>query len=215
MKDARIVLIIMSIFSFLFGSCSRQPENRTTQPQSESTPIIQLEKPPEITSESEKVFHDFVFYIQDFQKLPDGTQSIRALGDYKNRKVGLDIKLGPAWKEGSLSKDVKLVTYQGIVTYHSIGSESDFLLQAIDELYETKLSPKTMSAEVRFTGITLGGDPRDLAKEPVQIKLFYELGGDDGYAELYTNIELANHKLEIREKDPDYRKQIVRALKAN
>ena len=215
MNNVQTLLIIVSIFSFLSGGCKRQTQNQIAQPQSETASATQLKNPPEITSESEEGFHDLVFYIQDLKKLPDGTQSMRVLGNYKNQNVGLDITLSPTWKEGSLGKDVNLVTYQGIVTYRSIGSESDILLQAIDELYGTKLSPKAMSAEVRFTGITLGGGPRDLAKEPVQIKLFYELGGDDGYAEFYTNIELANHKLQIKEKDLDYRTPIVRVLKAN
>jgi hypothetical protein len=213
------IVIVMGVFSFLFGGCGKQSDVKTeytiSHPKLGSPTSVRLEKPPEITSESEEGFHDLVFYIQDVKKLSDGTQTIHALGNYKNQNVGLEINLDSIWKEGSLSKDVKLVTYRGIVTYHSVGSESDVLIQAIDELYGTKLSSKAMRSEIRFTGITLGGDPRDLAKEPVQIKLFYESGGDEGYAELYTNIELSKNKLQIREKDPEYRVPIIRALKAN
>jgi hypothetical protein len=214
MNKARIALTIMSIFSFLFGGCGKQPKVQQSQPQAESNSSVQLDKPPEVTSESEEGFHDLVFYIQDYKKLDDGTQTIRASGIYKGQKIGLDVVLGANWKAGSLGKDVPLVTYQGVVTYRSIGTESDLVLKVVDELYGTKLNPNTMKTEIRFTGISLGGDPRDLAKEPVKIKLFYEEGGDDGYAELFQNIEIATHKIYINEKDESYRPMIVKALNA-
>lgn len=84
-----------------------------------------------------------------------------------------------------------------------------------DELYGTKLTPKTMATETCFTGISLGGDPRDLTKGPVKIKLFFESEEEDDYAELYTNIELAAHRLEVHEKDEGYRLPVIRALQTN
>ena len=109
---------------------------------------------------------------------------------------------------------VPLVTYRGVVTYRSTGSASDAFVQVLDELYGTKLTPKAMATETRFTGISLGGDPRDLTKGPVRIKLFFESGGQDDYAELYTNIELAARRLEVHEKDEGYRLPVIRALRA-
>jgi hypothetical protein len=106
------------------------------------------------------------------------------------------------------------VTYRGTVTYRSTGPESDSFLQVLDELYGTKLSPKAMGGETRFAAISLEGDPRDLDKGPVKIKLFYEGAGQDDYAELYTNIELAARRLEVREKDEEYRLPVVKALRA-
>jgi hypothetical protein len=205
-------IVFMSIFSFLFAGCKEKPDKKATQLQAGSSPSAHLEKLPEITSESEEGFHDLVFYIQDFKRFEDGTQMVRASGTYKGRKVGLDIILGAHWVSGSIGKAVPLITYRGSASYRSIGSESDAFLKILDELYGTKLNPKSIKGETQFTGISLGGDPRDLAKGPVKIKLFYESGSDSSYAELYTNIELAKSKLEIREKDPDYRSPIVRAL---
>jgi hypothetical protein len=215
MTKARIALAIMSILSLLFGGCGKQSKIQQNQSQVEPDSLTQLDTPPEVTSESEEDFHDLVFYIKDYKKLADGTQIVRALGIHNGQQIGLDVVLGVNWKTGSLGKGVPLVTYQGIVTYRSIGAETDSFLKVVDELYGTKLNPKMMKGEIAFTGITLGGDPRDIAREPVQIKLFYESGGDEAYAELYTNIEIAKHKLEIKEKDPDYRKLIVRALESH
>jgi len=144
-----------------------------------------------------------VFYLQEHKRLPDGSQSIRGLGTHKGRQLGLEVVLGPAWQSGSLGKDLPLVTYRGIITYRSTGPESDAFVQVLDELYGTKVKPK------------VEGDPRDLAKGPVKIKLFFESDKQEDYAELFTNIELAAHRLEVHEKDEEYRLPVVRALQAH
>jgi hypothetical protein len=204
----------MSIFSFLFGGCSKQPAS-APQPTSQVQLSKSLAAPPEVTSEEEEGFHDLIFYIQDYKQLSDGSQSIRGMGTYKGRQLGLEIVLGPTWKAGSLGKDIPLVTYQGIVTYRSTGSDSDSFIQVLDELYSTKISPKAMNKETKFTGISLEGDPRDLAKGPVKIKLFFESDKQDEYAEFFTNIQLAQHRLEVHEKDPDYRLPVIKSLLAH
>jgi hypothetical protein len=204
----------MGIFSSLFGGCSKQPAP-IPQTMAQAQPTKPLAAPPEVTSEEEEGFHDLIFYIQDFKRLPDGSQSIRGLGTYKGSKLGLEVVLGATWQAGSLGKDVPLVTYRGVVTYRSTGSDSDTFVQVLDALYGTKLSPKGMGRETRFTGISLGGDPRDLESGPVKIKLFFESDKQDEYAELFTNIRLADHRLEVHEKDPDYRLAVIKALQAH
>ena len=197
----------MGILSFLFGGCSKQPQ---TEPSSNQR--TDLKQPPEVTSEEEEGFHDLIFYIQDWQKLADGRQSLKCQGNYKGAALGFEIILGKDWTAGSLGKDIPLVTYQGIVTYRSIGTASDKFIQVVDELYGTKLNPKGMATEVSFTGISLGGDPRDLAKEPVRIKLFFDSGAEKDYAELFTNIELETHRLGFHEKDEEYRSAVVKTF---
>jgi hypothetical protein len=72
-----------------------------------------------------------------------------------------------------------------------------------------------MATVTSFTGITLEGNPGDLPGGPVKIKLFHDKGGEDRYAELYTNIDLATRKLVILEKDEDYRRRIIQALQSD
>lgn len=169
---------------------------------------------PEITSESEEGFHDLVFAIEDHKKLPDGSQTILASGMYKGRKVSLEIYLGAEWRSGSVDADIPFSTYRGTVSYNSVGVESDLLLSIVDELYGTKQAPRAMNKATEFTAISLGGDPRNLAKGPVKLKLFFESNAEDQYAELFTNIDLKARKLYINEKDEEYRTAIVRALRA-
>lgn len=203
----------MGLLSLLFGGCGKQPAAQAPQANGSAHQSPPLTAPPEITSESEEGFHDLIFFIREHKKLPDGSQTIDGVGLHKRQNVGLQIVLGPTWKEGSLGKGVPLVTYQGVVKYRSTGDDSDSFLQTLDELYGTKLFASAMNAETSFTGISLEGDPRDLAKGPVKIKLFFESEKEEEYAELFTNIELGKRRLEVHEKDQDYRKAVVGALR--
>jgi hypothetical protein len=44
------------------------------------------------------------------------------------------------------------------------------------------------------------------------MKFFYENDDAARYAEFFTNIDIPNGRIEIREKDPEYRAAIVKAL---
>jgi len=195
---AYLVGFIIIVIPFFISGCRQR-----------STPTL-----PEITSESEEGFHDLVLGIEDHQASANGSQTLFASGMYKGRKVSLQVHLGPEWRSAPLDKDVPLTVFRGGVSYRSVGAESDLLLQAMDEVYGTKQAPKAMNKATEFTALTLGGDPRDLSKEPVKIKLFFESDAEDQYAELFTNIDLKARKLYINEKDEEYRAAIIRALRA-
>jgi hypothetical protein len=208
LMDRRWWTMLLSVLLMMVGCQKQQDGNSKAGPMDT--------KVPEIMSESEEGgFVDLVFRIEDCKPLADGSQCIKAVGLHKGQAVGFEVVLGPTWKKGKLDKDVPFKTSSGTVSYHRIGPESDAFLQILDELYGTKLNPKAMAANTPFTGISLKGDPADLASGEVKIKLFYESGGEDRYAELYTNINLTAYKLEVREKDEGYRKMVVQALRGN
>lgn len=194
----------MSLLSFLFGSCSK------------SQPLQSPSKPaPEITADSEDSgFVDLAFAIRSREMLPDGSQALHAYGVHKGREVGITVILGTEWKQGSLGPDVKLVTYRGTVAFRSLGAPSDALLQVLVQLYETKIHPTTIRPYTMFTAISLGGEPANLTKGSTKMKLFFESDAEDRYAELYTNVDLANGVLQIHEKDPEYRSAIIHALRS-
>jgi hypothetical protein len=206
---SKTLILFMGLLSFLFGGCNRQnkPETHLAVKTEESKTLT---APPEIISEREEDFEDLIFYIQTYKKLADGSQRLHASGLKNGKPLALEIELGPKWKGGTLGDVIK--TFQGIVTYHSVGVESDNFAQVLDELYRTKINPTKMATSTRFAGIALEGNPGDLASGRTKIKLFFESDVENEYAELFTNIDLRKHRLEIREKDPDYRSAVVNAL---
>jgi len=174
----------IGIFSIFFGSCDRA-----------------YQKPlPEITSQSEEGFNDLIFSIRRIEKMPDGSQAAHAFGLHHGREVGLVVIIGPKWSKTSLSLDGPISAYQGVVTYRSIGAESDALLEIMDKLYGTALHPEAMHKETQFTDISLEGQPANLERGVTKIKLVYETDGQGQAAELFTDIDLQHAVLQINEK---------------
>jgi hypothetical protein len=188
----------MAIFS-IFGASSKESD----------APLPEI-----ITSVTEEGWHDFPFAIRKDEKLPDGSRALEARGLHRGREVGLLVVLGASWPEAKFDQKVPWTAYKGVITYRSLGRAIDSFLHIVDELYGTALHPKSMWVETKFTGISLGGKPDELEKEPVKIKVFYESDDEQRYAELFTNIDLQHQVLQINEKDKSYRKPVVRALSA-
>jgi hypothetical protein len=198
MQTKYFVLALISL-SFLLSSCDRPKTSR---------PL------PEVVSNTEEGgFCDLTFSIRDYQSKADGSQELHAYGLHQGREVGLIITLGAQWTKGTIDVGFPLVTHRGIVTFHSVGAQSDLLLQVLDQLYSTKLNPSSMQAVTSFTGISLEGKPADLTEGDVKIKTFHESEDQERYAEFYTNINLSKGLLEIHEKDPEYRAAIIKALR--
>lgn len=201
--------MFLSVLTSLFGGCGdKKPSPIAGHAEHQQTADT------EVMLGTGEDFIDLALFIEDHQRQPDGTQIIRAAGKHNSQPIRLEIVLGASWKSGSLDEKIPLVVYQGTVTFRSLGTESDNLVRMLDEVYGTKLNPTAMKQQTRFTAMTLGGDPRDLSKGPVKVKLFFESDNEKEYAELFTNIDLSKHRLEINEKDPDYREAIVQSLKS-
>ena len=185
----------MGLLSLLLG-CGRS-----------SPPTLQ-----NIAEGGEEGWHDLALTVTSYTTRPDGTQSIDLAGIHQGTRVALRAILSKEWKERPADDQLPMTTYRGTVAFLSLGSESDLFLSVLHALYGTNVRPKAMKKETLFTGISLGGDPRHPDKGDVRIKLFYEPDDQNLYAELYFNILLAKKIVQIHEKDPEYRENVVRAL---
>lgn len=195
-------VIVVGLFSLLFGSCDSSRPSRLAA--------------PEITSGSEvEGFHDLVFAIRRHEELSDGSQELEVYGVHQGQEVGLIVVLDGQWARKGGDSDTPFSACMGTVRYRSVGDASDRLAIVLDQLYGTNLHPRAMRAETVFSGFSLQGDPEDLAGGVTKIKLFFEPDSEDRYAELYTDIDIAEGVLRINEKDPEYRTAIINALSSN
>ncbi len=194
-------LWLLAIVCALTLGCGSPEE---TVPPSPTPPPV-----PEITSETEEGFHDLVFGLATVTRVSDGSQQVTAVGTHQGQPVGFQASLSPTWKEGRIAD---IPSFSGVVTIRSLGVESDALVRAMDTLYGAKVKPTTMAKATRFAAITLGGNPSQLTDGKVSIKLFYESESEDRYAELYLNIDAPKHRVELHEKDEEYRMPVIRAL---
>lgn len=210
-------VIFVGLIVLLVTGCAGQAKEKVAQtevivgtPQlpAKASVVKAFTKPPEVT-ETEEGFQDLVFWLEESGKERDGSHRIRASGTHKGKKVGFEILLAPKWAEGM---NTPITTRVGTVKYRAIGADSDAFVDVLDELYETKRSPKNMAKEIEFNAVTLEGHPGELANGPVKIKLFFEPESPDDYVELFTNIDLPARRVEVREKDMEYRPAVIKAL---
>lgn len=186
------------------NSCSKSEEQKADP----KAPI------PEITAELKKGEGiDLVFGFQQQDLAADGSRLFEAHGKHKGVDVGLIVALGAKWVTVTPDPKQQFAFHTGSVEYRTLGAQSDALLAALDELYGTKLGPLPMRAATKFAGASLQGDPDHLAGGELRLKLTFESTEPAAQAELYTNIDLAAHRLRICEKDESYRAAIIKALK--
>jgi hypothetical protein len=66
--------------------------------------------------------------------------------------------------------------------------------------------------EITSDAVSLEGDPADLRGGPLKLKLFFEGDDEDDYAEIYLNVDMDRARVDLNEKDPEYREPLLRAL---
>lgn len=198
-------LACVGIGLFCLHSCF---SGQTSKKSRSTTPAAtRLSAPPVIVPVPRDGFCDFDLYIDNVQAEPDGGRSLVATALYKGQLVSIKVELSNQWTTSPTDKDVPIPVHYGNLTYRSQGNSSGALLALLDKCYGTHLKPTAMVQSTSFKAVALGGDPEHLESGITKIKLFH---GSD--VEVFTNIDLANRTLGIHEKDPEYRKALIRAL---
>lgn len=157
---------------------------------------------------------DIRLSITDITRTPLSTiYKVQAL--HQNEKIGFDIILpvrDPAGKE-KIAQELSVI---------STGENSDNLLAFLTGLYKQPVdTAKRFTPEIRisfidlneFAKAQLGTDPGyDPDSEVRELKLFFESANGNDYAELYININEKMRWIGIREKDEEYRANVIRHL---
>ena len=141
----------------------------------------------------------------------DSTTTYKLLSTWENgRNVGLQIEVPKKDGEKGFGHSLK---------FKSIGSASDNLISFMAKEYEQKLdSPSNFVPEISLDyvnmdtfGKTLGAKPENDATLH-QYKLFFQGPNQNDYAELYLNINDSAKRIDIKEKDQEYRPLLIKFL---
>lgn len=171
---------------------------------------------PVVNQFSEDGFVDLCFKIEDLAD--DGRHyHFHLSASYRNAVLGMDVKLVMGIQGGFNAKMGlrKRQVHRDGVRFFRSGEESDRLIKVLAELYGSKRKPRRMIDEESFTVIALHQGDLDWNQETVDLKIF---GRDDepidekNYYESYFNVDFAGGFVYWKEKDPDYRKPLLRAL---
>lgn len=171
---------------------------------------------PVIDQLSEEGFVDLTLRIRDLAD--DGMYyRFHLAASHDGRELGLDVILLKGIESGfDANMDlVKDHVYRQGVRFIRSGIESDRLVSAIGSFYGADPVPRRMVAEESFTAIALHQGDLDFENECVKLKLFGKDGepfDEDAYYESFFNVDLAGRMVYWNEKDPDYRRPLLRAL---
>ncbi len=200
----RIALITLILCTFL--GCSNA--SRTTVSSG-----IQLEEIVKEEIEEEGFVDVYLKIVSDTKT--DSSHIYVAKGLYKKHVLGLEIEvrsnLPAGLVDGSLGAEGAFAS-QG-VRIKSIGAESDTFIGALSELYGFPTHKNFSSKTITGTLYSLNDQVANLEKSDYyKFKVFFEEDNDALYSEVFLNINTANQEIEWREKDPEYREQLIEIL---
>jgi hypothetical protein len=139
----------------------------------------------------------------------DSGTTYKAVSTWENQDLGLSVTIPNKENKDGFGHSVEI---------KSIGAESDRLLcfmakmygQKLDSPYHFKKSASVDFINLQTFALSVAGK-RDTTTDKKEYKLFFPLKDDD--AELYLNIDDQKKRLEIEEKDPEFRSDIIKCLR--
>lgn len=166
-----------------------------------------------LESNNEDGFKDLALTVTKFKKKPFGDFYIEGHAEYSGKNVGIGLYVRHDMR-GMINNDIStLKCYNDGVRFVSLGACSDEFLKAVNEIYGFERREIKFKSSFSAVCAALGGNPRNIKKEYVQFKCFFNTeDNDNNYAEVYVNIDIPNLKVMIDEKDEDYRENIIRSL---
>ncbi len=171
---------------------------------------------PRLVNHSQEGFVDLAFQIRGV-KHEAGRISFTLAAYDGGKELGLNVSVDAGIKPG-LDAGMTLVEGAAVregVIFSRSGPESDWLITALARLYDLETDDVRMVDEERFTAIMLAQGEANILQTPVRIKIFGRDGADDDeddYYESFFNIDLSAGYAYWNEKDPSYRKALIRAL---
>ena len=169
---------------------------------------MQIDPPPVRVSE-EDGFVDVELPIHDVWRHADGTVVVVARGKFENEILGIVVELLPDWvaqpRDG-------FCPWWGAVRITSDGFHSDRLLTVLGNLYGIKDESKSMKRSLQVQAVGLNDDPTQVQSKRTHMKVFFQDGGEDEYAEIFVNVDIPAGILELHEKDIEYRASVLRSL---
>jgi hypothetical protein len=162
----------------------------------------------------EEGFVDFCLPISE-TKIVQNFRHIVARGRFNGKSVGLEIIIPSDMKQGLRfdGEEIKIAnTYAAALG--SIGMESDEFLNLMGESYGLNISKGFSPNKIFFTILPLETENFDIEKQSINTKIFFEQSQEQ-YAEMFLNIDLPTGYIELKEKDPEYKKNILANFQNN
>lgn len=139
-----------------------------------------------------------------------GEIRVEARGQVDGVILGLAVVLYPQWQEQRREGDC-FSLFWGKGAFERTGPESDRFLKCISDRYGLP-APGPMLKRLTAEVVGLDSDPSRAGSSGAHMKFFLHTDNQERYAEVFVNVNVEESMLEFHEKDPDYRRPLVRAL---
>lgn len=199
-------VIVLFFFSLMYYGCVFPDANTDQDPDSKREVIAFPVKPMLVNSGDEDYGQADLrlSYTGITHTITSITYSV--LAEYDHKQIGFNVSIP------------KKAPWKAI--FSGTGQISDNFIHVLQKLYKQKIDTASkFTNEVSADCMSMGDYIDSLHKQDngnyvatAQNKLFFQGKSDDEYAELYLNINEAEHWIELAEKDRDYRAQIIKFL---
>ncbi|HVU99310.1 MAG TPA: hypothetical protein VHE34_29010 [Puia sp.] len=205
MKKLVLIVVIPQVLGCSSGSPLKEKnaDNGATVVSYPARPVIKYKDNGDDTGDG-----DFALSIVAISET-DTIITYKALSTSENGNLGLALDIPKKDGERGFGQSILL---------KSIGSESDNFIRFMTKVYNQKLDSsihffnKTLSVAYvnlnTFAGALGANNQYDTAVN--EYKLFFEGPNKDDYAELYLNINKREKIIEFKEKDQEYRPQLIK-----
>jgi hypothetical protein len=135
-------------------------------------------------------------------------------GLWQKDTVGFEIAFRPDLKLGIIDGEVdKTRFYKEGINIYSVGEISDNFIKALIGLFRIETQALKMVNKIESTTFVLGGQPENFNNDFIKTKVFFDDIDEKGfYSEWFVNIDLKNKILELKEKDSEYRENIIKMM---
>lgn len=171
----------------------------------------------DINCNHEEGFADLTFDIINVKKKLFGNLYIECVANDNGENVGFAVEIkkgmrGIQLKDGNLDPYTWTTTINGIKILY-LNDYSDKFIKSLLKAYEFNDMDLKLNKVSPVECGCLTEEPADIENKKLDFKCFINSNCNTNlYAEFYINVDLPNKKLEFREKDIEYRENIIRYL---
>jgi hypothetical protein len=132
-----------------------------------------------------------------------GVATIKAQGTYRDRAVGVEIRVRGQMKPGIVKDDIdRDAFYDGGVVIRGVGDTTRRLADVFAEAYITPITDAEPLQQLDLTSFALEGDPMLIESEHLNFKVFHDDDDKRGqYFEMFLHIDIPAGWVRFDEKD--------------
>lgn len=203
-----VIVVAMIIFLYESDILKISPSKETLSPYVFKIPslesLIVIDQ-----NQEEEGWTDLEFNIIKEIKNSDNNYTLYVCGQKNNKVVGFKVELN---FDKSKSKGSSIMFFPESIKFSSLGEISDTFIQTLSDLYNIKSSANQFTNQEICTSVSLKGNPLNFPKENLNLKCFFNEDNEELYSELFVNIDLDKKILQLKEKDTEYREEIIKSL---